>query len=54
MAVQEARKKDRVSDILADVNLDNRAAVGTIDYQSSARQLIQIKCEIRGKRLMTC
>lgn len=51
--VQEARRKDRVSDILADVNLDKRTAVGAVDYQTSAQHLVKVKCEIREKKLMT-
>ena len=51
--VLEARKKDRVSDILADLNLEKRTAVGAVDYQASSQHLMKVKSEIRGKKLMT-
>jgi hypothetical protein len=52
--VQEARRKDRASDILADVNLEKRTAVGAVDYHSTAQHLVRVKYEIRGKKMMTC
>jgi hypothetical protein len=52
-ALLEARKKDRTSDILADVNLEKRTKNGLVDEQSSAQHLIKVKCEIRAKKMMT-
>ena len=52
--VQEARRKDRVSDILADVNVEKRTALGAVDCHSTAQHLVRVKCEMRGKKMMTC
>ncbi len=52
-AVLEARKRNRVSDMLADVNLEKRTAVGAVDYQTTTQHLVKVKCEIREKKLMT-
>ena len=52
--VQEARRKDRVCDILADANVEKRTAVGAVECDSTAQHLVRVKCEMRGKKVMTC